>query len=178
MTPTDGSAPDHPDFTNADRLAADLAGLRPVDPGPGLRTRIAAELAATGPGSPVLRSRAARGFGERLLWAAGGAVAASLVFLATGDGLRSDAEPARVAAVTGSTVPPAIPAIPATPEARVPRMREEAVGWSDEGIRFVDEFTPARVLRRTVIERHLADDGHAEVHVPREDVIFLPVALR
>ena len=57
-------------------------------------------------------------------------------------------------------------------------MREEAVGWSDEGIRFVDEFTPARVLRRTVIERHLADDGHAEVQVPREDVIFLPVALR
>lgn len=175
MTPTDGSAPDHPDFTNADRLAAELAGLRPVDPGPGLRARIAAELAATGPGSAVLRSRAARGFGERLLWAAGGAVAASLVFLASGGGLRSDAEPARVAAVTGSTVPPEAPA---TPEARVPRMREEAVGWSDEGIRFVDELTPARVLRRTVIERHLADDGHAEVHVPREDVIFLPVALR
>ena len=169
MNPTDGSTPDDPNFANGDRLAADLAGLRPVDPGPGLRARIAAELAATGPGSPVLRSRAARGFGERLLWAAGGAVAASLVFVATGGGLRSGDEPASVAA---STVPPA------TPEARAPRMREEAVGWSDEGIRFVDEFTPARVLRCTVIERHLADDGHAEVHVPREDVIFLPVALR
>ena len=49
---------------------------------------------------------------------------------------------------------------------------------ADEGIRFVDELTPARVLRRKVIERHLAGDGAAEVQVPREDVIFLPVALR
>ena len=175
MNPTDGSTPDDPNFANGDRLAADLAGLRPVDPGPALRARIAAELAATGPGSAVPRSRAARGFGERLLWAAGGAVAASLVFLASGGGLRSGDEPAGVVAVTGSTSPSPSPV---TAEARAPRMREEAVGWSDEGIRFVDEFTPARVLRRTVIERHLADDGHAEVQVPREDVIFLPVALR
>jgi hypothetical protein len=62
--------------------------------------------------------------------------------------------------------------------ARSPQVRDEPVSWSDEGIRFVDDFTPARVLRRTVIERHMAGDGAAEVRVPREDVILLPVALR
>jgi hypothetical protein len=50
--------------------------------------------------------------------------------------------------------------------------------WTDEGIRFIDDHTPARVVRRKVIERRMAGDGSAEVCVPREDFIFLPGALR
>jgi hypothetical protein len=62
--------------------------------------------------------------------------------------------------------------------ARAVQIREEPVSWTDEGIRFIDDHTPARVVRRKVIERRMAGDGSAEVRVPREDFIFLPVALR
>nr|MCS5617376.1 hypothetical protein [Pirellulales bacterium] len=76
---------------------------------------------------------------------------------------------------------PAQPAAVAAAEpsrAGRPLVAEEAIAWSDEGVRFIDGTTPARVLRRSVLERYLADDGRAEVRVPREDFIFLPVALR
>ncbi|MFM7138251.1 MAG: hypothetical protein ACKO1M_14490 [Planctomycetota bacterium] len=162
----------HQDQATADGLSAQLARLRPLEPGPDLRFRIGAALVA------VERCDSAgasprRGLGaiaERVAWAAGGAVAASLAFLLAG-AVPAGGDPAAVAPVVATG--PAEPA-PAGP----PRVREEAVAWSDEGVRFVDEFTPARVLRRKVVERHLAGDGAAEVRVPREDVILLPVALR
>ena len=181
MNPIDVHRDDHPDDQPDDqgqreraadeRLSAQLAGLRPVQPGPELRARIAAELARA-PREPVASSprRPLAAIGERLAWAAGGAAAASLAFLLAG-AVPAGREPAAVATVaaTGPAEPVAV---------RSAQIREEPVRWSDEGIRFVDEFTPARVLRRSVIERHMADDGAAEVQVPREDVIFLPVALR
>lgn len=175
MNPIDGLRDDHfdheapADWVAAERLSAQFAGLRPVQPGPDLRERIAAELAAEQgerPDASVPRLRLGV-VGERLAWAAGGAVAASLALVLAG------AVPVGSEPVTAATVAAVDPVV-----ARPPRVSEEAVGWSDEGIRFVDEFTPARVLRRTVIERHLAGDGAAEVRVPREDVIILPVALR
>lgn len=177
MTPIDFPRDDHPDGAghperSADeRLSAQLAGLRPVPPGPGLRSRIAAELTVVEHGDSSTRSRYRRlgSLVERLAWAAGGAVAAALAFLVAGSP-PAGREQAPVVAVAASG--------PAEPAARPPRVRDEAVRWSDEGIRFVDELTPARVLRRKVIERHMAGDGTAEVRVPREDVIFLPVALR
>lgn len=176
MTPIDVPSDDHPDDPDqreraaGERLSAELAGLRPAQPGPELRARIAAELARE-PRDRVASSprRPLAAIGERLAWAAGGAVAASLAFLlAASPAAREPAAVATVAA-TGPAEPVAV---------RPARIREEPVRWSDEGVRFVDQFTPARVLRRTVIERHLTDDGGAEVHVPREDVILLPVALR
>ena len=177
MTPSDAPFDDHADQSAQanqaadERISAQLAGLRPVEPGPGLRSRIAAELPLPGADSfETLARRRRVPVGERLAWAAGGAVAASLVFL-LGGVVPSGREQAPVAAVT------AVDSVPAA-AARPSQVRDEAVSWFDEGIRFVDEFTPARVLRRKVIERHVAGDGTAEVRVPREDVIFLPVALR
>lgn len=174
MNPIDVPRDDHSDDPGQreqaadERLSAQLAGLRPAQPGPELRARIAAELAREPRDrvAPVPR-RLLAAIGERLAWAAGGAVAASLAFLLTG-AVPAGREPAAVATVAATE-----PAVD-----RTLRIREEPVRWSDEGIRFVDQFTPARVLRRSVIERHLAGDGAAEVQVPREDVIFLPVALR
>jgi hypothetical protein len=169
MNPIDRSRDDHADD---ERLSAELGGLRPVQPGGDLRARIAAELARVEPcdaAGPPPRRRL-RAIGERLAWAAGGAVAASLALLLAGAEF-TGREPTAVARVTAVEPTPVAAATPS-------RVSEDAVSWSDEGIRFVDEFTPARVLRRTVIERHLAGDGAAEVRVPREDVILLPVALR
>ena len=178
MNPIDIPRDDHPDDPGRreraadERLSAQLAGLRPAQPGPELRARIAAELTVAercdsfeaAPRGPLAA------IGERLAWAAAGAVAASLAFLLA-RAVPAGREPATVATVAATW--------PAEPAAvRTAPVREEPVGWSDEGIRFVDELTPARVLRRKVIERHMAGDGTAEVRVPREDVIFLPVALR
>jgi hypothetical protein len=171
QTPLESPGDDQRDPAAPEWLSGQFAGLRPVQPGPDLRARVAAELAQPAPGVAMAAPRGGHrrlgAIGERLVWAAGGAAAASLAFLLAG-AAPVGREPVTVATV--ATVEPAAP--------RSARVSEEAVGWSDEGIRFVDEFTPARILRRQVIERHSAGDGTAEVRVPREDVIFLPVALR
>jgi hypothetical protein len=54
---------------------------------------------------------------------------------------------------------------------------EEMVTWADGGVRFLDDRTPARILRRLAIERHRPAVG-PEFHVPREDIVLLPVALQ
>jgi hypothetical protein len=59
-----------------------------------------------------------------------------------------------------------------------PLLSEETSRWADEGVRFLDDTTPARILRRMVVERHLAPNGQTEVRVPRADVILLPVAFQ
>ncbi len=104
------------------------------------------------------------------MWATGGAIAASLAFLLAGTTPVGREQPVAAAVHDISLVAPG--------EASPPQVREEAIGWIDEGIRFTNTSTPTRVVRRRVIERHLAADGNAEVRVPREDVILLPVALR
>jgi hypothetical protein len=171
QTPMESPGDDQRDPAAPEWLSGQFAGLRPVQPGPDLRARVAAELAQPAPGVAMAAPRGGHrrlgAVGERLAWAAGGAAVASLAFLLAG-AAPVGREPVAVATV--ATVEPAA--------SRSARVSEEAVGWSDEGIRFVDEFTPARILRRQVIERHSAGDGTAEVRVPREDVIFLPVALR
>lgn len=177
MKPTDDHAPDDRDRTKPqpgtvadDRLAADLAGLQPAAASADLRNRIAGELAATV--APTLARRLVRGIAERFAWAAAGALAASLV-ITLASGRREPGEPP-------ATLPAQPAAVAAAEPSRAgrPLVAEEAIAWSDEGVRFIDGTTPARVLRRSVLERYLADDGRAEVRVPREDFIFLPVALR
>jgi hypothetical protein len=170
-----------------ERLAADLAGLRPMAASADLRARIAADLAsAVEPAASRAGGGLWRGVAERLAWAAAGAIAASLVLLVSrGQPASESAGPEAAAALARAVAEPAVSVeeggIEAgfrSPRPRTSRMSEQPIAWSDEGIRFLDGVTPARIIRRRVIERHLADDGRAEVHVPREDVIFLPVALR
>lgn len=146
-----------------ERQAAELAALRPAAPSAGLRSRIATELSRSRPAS--FRGTWP-GLVERLAWAAAGAVAASLVLVLT----RAVPEPA-VASV-------ALPPETASEPDGVPTSIEESIVWSDEGVRFLDHVTPARILRRRVVERHPAGDGRAEVRLPREDLILLPVAIR
>jgi len=197
------SGPDRDHFPAADELAAtpferDLAALEPAAPSGGLRERIAAELAAvpatpprgagfqaarpepTSAPGPATHGPAIRGVFERLAWAVGGALAATVVLgLPARDAGRREAperiiavDPAPVVAAARPPAPPG-PGLPATP-----LLSEETSRWADEGVTFLDDITPARVLRRMVVERHQAADGRAEVRVPRADVILLPVAFQ
>jgi hypothetical protein len=182
------TGPDRDRFSRADEsvraatpLEWELAALEPAAPAPGLRERIAAELSAsTTPtrGSPI------RGVLERLAWAVGGALAATVVLgLPAGDAKRREAserivtaEPAASVVADRSAEPAAAWAGPGLPLA--PLLSEETSRWADEGVTFLDDTTPARVLRRMVVERHRAPNGQAQVRVPRADVILLPVAFQ
>lgn len=199
------NSPDRDPGLGADELAAtplerDLAALLPAAPSVGLRERIAAELSsgpamltrgadfeaprgadfqsarnepASAPASAP-RGRAVRGIIERLAWAVGGAVAASLMLgLPAGDAGREVASERPAEADPAAIVAAERPAEPA-----VPLRFEQAGRWADEGVRFLDDTTPARILRRMVVERHRAPGGQAEVRVPRADVILLPVAFQ
>jgi hypothetical protein len=163
--------PAHADQAAIERLSAQLAGMRPIEPGSSMWSQIAADLATQSHDSFQGASRCTRAaVGERLMWATGGAIAASLAFLLAGTAPVGREQPVAAAEHDISLVAPG--------EASPPQVREEAIGWIDEGIRFTNTSTPTRVVRRRVIKRHLANDGIAEVRVPREDVILLPVALR
>lgn len=147
--------------TDADAaLEAELAALVPTAPSAALRRRVAAALVP----APAARPVPGRWLGERLLWACGGAVAASLAFALVGT------SPSAPAAVTASA-PTAVAA--ANPPVEV---AGTSVTWSDGGVQFLDGRTPTRILRRSAVERHRRADG-PEIHVPREDVVLLPVAL-
>ena len=134
----------------------ELRGLRPVQPSHSLQGRIAAAL----PPAKTPRSSWSVWLVERMLWTAGGAVAVWLLV-------------PRAVSSTGPAPDASAPQV-----ASAPRISEEPLAWSDEGVQLVDGGTPARMLRRLVLERHRSADGSAEVQVPREDVILLPVALR
>jgi hypothetical protein len=186
-----------------DALEAMLAAVAPAAPSADLRRQVAAALAAPSGATPS----SLRWLGERLLWACGGAaaaVAASLVLAPSltpreaspaGAGLRAapatvpDSPPAPVQAVV-----PSLAATPGTSADLVPNMEqpasaeqrsattpvavsEEMVTWADGGVRFLDDRTPARILRRLAIERHQPAVG-PDFRMPREDVILLPVALQ
>lgn len=142
---------------NESDLEHELRGLRPARPSASLEGRVAVAL----PADRSARRPWNRWLTERLLWAAGGAVAAWLI------------APWFSAPLAPTGAAPASP-----PPAALPRVTEEPFAWSDEGVQLVDGDTPARMLRRLVVERHQSPDGSAEVRVPREDVILLPVAIR
>lgn len=173
---------------SATPLEQELVALEPAPPAPGLRERIAAELAASttptrGADWPAARGQAVRVVIERLVWAVGGALAATVILgLPAGDVGPAAPGPIVVAdAAAGGAArrpmePTAAPIQPASPTG--PLLSEQTSRWADEGVRFLDDTTPARVLRRMVVERHRSADGRAEVRVPRADVILLPVAFQ
>lgn len=144
---------------NESEFENELRGLRPVPPSRSLEGRIAAALPA------AAERRPARGLwlAERLLWSAGGALAAWLMFLQVS---------------LSPSSPRAVPAPVARMEETATRVSDEALAWSDEGVQLIDGETPARMLRRLVMERHQSPDGSAEIRVPREDVFLVPVSLR
>lgn len=186
-----------------DAIEAMLATLAPAAPSAALRRQVAAAVAAPAGATPS----SLQWLGERLLWACGGAVgavAASLVLapsLAPREGPPAGAgpraAPAPVLATTPAPVQVAVPAMAVAPRASgdlVPNVdqpasagqrpdttpatvTEEMVTWADGGVRFLDDRTPARILRRLAIERHRPAAG-PEFRMPREDIIFLPVALQ
>jgi hypothetical protein len=149
---------------NETDLENELRALRPATPSSDLERRLAAALET---GTPVARPHR-RGWPvfswwvERCLWAGAGAGAA-LIFAATL--WQHPAKPPQ--AVVQQKPAPA-------PEAQV---SEQPTDWRDEGVRFINNEIPARLLRRVTLERHRSADGTVEVQVPREDVIVMPVAL-
>ena len=176
-----------------------LAALAPAAPSADLRRQVAAALAAPAVATPA----SLRWLRERLLWACGGAaaaVAASLAFapsLAPREAPPAGAGPRAAPAAAPSPVQFAVPALAAAPGAsadQVPNgdqpasakqrpattpvaVTEELVAWADGGVRFLDDRTPARILRRLAIERHRPAVG-PEFRMPREDVVLMPVALQ
>ncbi len=132
-----------------------LRGLRPASPSMSLEGRIAAAL----PQPKSRQSTWAAWLGERLLWTAGGAVAACLLLM-------------QFVSVPVKRSTPA-----ASPVASAPRVSEQPAAWLDGGVQLIGGKTPARLLHRQVIERRQSADGSYVVQVPREDVILLPVAL-
>lgn len=146
-------------------FVADLRRLAPAAPSPALRDRVSVALA---PGEPMAPTGGLRWLGERLAWAAAGALAASVVVSALAGGREAAAPAAGVTAPIAARVPAASPV----------SVAEEAVTWADEGVQFLDDRTPARILRRLAVERHVPADGGAGFRVPREDLILLPVALQ
>lgn len=137
----------------------ELRTLRPAAPSPEMARRIAASLEM--PPAATLPSLFTW-WVERLLWSGGGAVATVFAIVMLRQTTAPHASPPEKLAA--STAPAA-------------QIAEEPLAWTDEGVRFISDQIPARLLRRVSLERHLADDG-TEVQVPREDVILVPVALR
>lgn len=144
-----------PEFENL------LRNMHPAAPTHSLEGRIAASLPDIQVVKPMRRMARFGSFAERLLWAGAGAAAMWL----TGAMLK-----------TTPTSRTSVPEVAHSPVSS-PHVFEEPMQWSDEGVHFVGDSTPARLLHRRVIERHESDDGSMIIQVPREDVILLPVAL-
>ena len=194
-------------------MILDFARLRPAAPSVALRERIAADLAAPKSRETTSLARSLtpppRSFAwlaERLLWAAGGAIAAAVPLLLQPQPLPADTNRPAVAGnqaeavprgarapdmPTAAPSPPVIVAaepqvaaaepqvIAAEPQGAAVQepMAEESLAWSDDGVQFIDGQIPARVIRHWVLERSSGADGVGLVR-PREDVFVVPVALR
>ncbi len=183
----------------AETMILDVARLRPAAPSLTLRERIAADLVpprSTNPNasaqSPRPLSRRLGWLAERMLWAAGGAIAAALPLLLQPRPLPADTNGPALAVDHAETGPPGpgatdMPAAAPTPPAiaaaesqdargRKP-IAEESLAWSDDGVQFINGQIPARVIRHWVLERFPGADGEGLVR-PREDVFVVPMTLR
>jgi hypothetical protein len=204
-------AREEPEAEAAEGMILDLARLRPAAPSLTLRERIAADLAAprsreatSSARSPTPAPRSFAWLAERMLWAAGGAIAAAVPFLlqprplppgplpantnrpavavdqaeASPRGAQSPDTPAAAptAPAIAAAAPKVIAAEPQGYAAQEP-IAEESLAWSDDGVQFIDGQIPARVIRHWVLERFPGVDGVGLVR-PREDVFVVPVALR
>ncbi len=190
-------------------MILELARLRPAAPSVALRERIAADLAAplsretmSSARSPMPAPRSFGWLAERMLWAAGGAIAAAVPLLLQPRPLPAGPLPAETnrpavafdqaeATPRGAEAPDASSAAPTAVAVAAPQViaaepqgvaaqepiAEESLAWSDDGVQFIDGQIPARVIRHWVLERFPGADGVGLVR-PREDVFVVPVALR
>ena len=193
----------------AEGMILDLARLRPAAASVALRERIAADLAAplsretmSSARSPMPAPRSFGWLAERMLWAAGGAIAAAVPLLLQPRPLPAGPLPAETnrpavafdqaeATPRGAEAPDASSAAPTAVAVAAPQViaaepqgvaaqepiAEESLAWSDDGVQFIDGQIPARVIRHWVLERFPGADGVGLVR-PREDVFVVPVALR
>lgn len=206
----DDDARGEPETEAAEGMILDLARLRPAAPSLRLRERIAADLAAplatetSSARSPIPAPHGFTWLAERMLWAAGGAIAAAVPFLLQPRPLPADtnrpavavdqaeaaprgpeapdassAPPTAIASADAPAIAARTQAIRAAPQAIAAQepIAEESLAWSDDGVQFIDGQIPARVIRHWVLERFPGADGDGLVR-PREDVFVVPVALR
>ena len=137
--------------------------------------------------SPTPAPRGLGWLAERMLWAAGGAIAAAVLLLLQPRPLPAGPLPAdtnrpAVAVDQAEAAPPGaretdMPAAALQDVAAQEPIAEESLAWSDDGVQFIDGQIPARVIRHWVLERFSGADGDGLVR-PREDVFVVPVALR
>lgn len=158
--------------TNASDFENELRDLRPAAAADVLEDRIARELA------PSLRLRSAgvlarpgrrgvfgRIFGP-LCWATAGAAAA--VALIAGLHRPQKPAPSQIAIETEIFQPA--------------ESDRELVDAADEGVRYVEGEEPVRQMRYNYLERYAWTDhatgARVEVEVPREDILWMPVAMQ
>ena len=150
---------------NESDLENELRSLRPATPSPDLEQGIARALQAGMKTSvPGRKDHARRGSAswiawvlERLAWSTAGAMALWM--------LQPSAPHVEAPSATQDSV------VESTP------MTEQPVAVNDEGVTFLENGAPARLVRYLTMEHHPLADG-AEVRMPREDVIVLPVKMQ
>lgn len=161
---------------NESELEAELRALRPVAPSPGLKSRIALDLAETPQlvpaANPVHPATAEESVFARILrplfWTAVGAAAAVAVMSsrATIEKPSHSPTPAEVAAAPDST----------------PETTRELLGTQQSPIRYEKDRGPVREVRARYLERVAWTDqrtgGRVEVSIPREDVYLQPIAMQ
>ena len=185
---------------NESEFEAELRRIEPVKPSPRLAERIAVELEAEGhavfskavavspdrslqttlPAAGILargESTQARSRGwniwSGLGWAFAGAAAAVALLLARGGFREKTAGPVELPSLTAPI------AINEEPDESV----AELIATEDEGLVYgADDSQPQRQLRLTYLERHIWTNPQSgaviEFEVPREDVVWMPVAMQ
>ena len=176
-TPDDAS---HDDVAPSARTRLDeLSRLVPTRPSAALRARVAAALAEplpppVAPTSPSPSPVRWRWLAERLAWAGGGALVASLLAGLAGPPAAVAIAPTAVLAVPTERVAP-VPSAAVDPAPEP--VAEESLAWSDDGVHYLADGFPARIYRHWVVERR-PDPSGGESLVPREDVFVVPASLR
>ncbi len=168
---------------NESDLENELRALRPAEPSPALRDRIADDLqgvqvlpragviAAVPPQSWLAR------FFPPLGWIVTGAAAAWIATMA----FRTADVTTTPEVATGQSVAAATPEVSSAPLGEVETSRELVTATEEELLLDADQ-EPARRMRLTFIERHVWTDpdtgDHVEIEVPREDILLVPVAMQ
>ena len=127
---------------NEAELEDELRGLRPASPSPSLEGRIAAAL----PSPAGAKSHRGHWLAERLLWASLGALGAWLLLPRSPLATPAPHAPAPASASASTSAPASV-------------FAEEITGWSDDGVQLIDGKTPARLIRRLVVERGVRGRG-------------------
>ena len=164
-----------PDFSD---FESELRALKPATPSDELAERIAAAMPKVQAALGADQTSQATWF-ERLIpglgWAIGGAAAA---FLLIGLVQMKSTVPTSQPAVAQSAASPD----PNAENFEPAELTHELIAAEDEGLAYDEDQELVRRVRYTSIERHAWQDrqtgAQLVVEVPREDVLFFPVAMQ